>query len=263
MARPAEALRVAAESGQAATLADLEAEPRPDDVGLVDDVGPGAEGLLDPALPLAPDLRRLVAVVDVEAVGEDVVEQRIGQARAGVGSPSAEPPHLLRDVVEPLVEVRQEAGLTDAGIADDGHHLPLPLLGDFVEAILQLAQLEVAPDRARVDPHHAAPSVDVETTGPFALDQVGIDRLVDPLQLQSGLVLGIERATHEPVGVGRDEDAAPRRGALQAGSPIDDLSDDHELLARAVAERARHHLAGVDADAHLERDVVGWLRSRR
>ena len=62
----------------------------------------------DPALPLAPDLAGPVAVVDVEAGGEEVVEQGVGQARPGVGGAAAEPPHRLGELVEPAVEVGEQ-----------------------------------------------------------------------------------------------------------------------------------------------------------
>ena len=88
-------------------------------MSLVDAVGPRAERLLEPALPLASDLGRFVAVVDVEAVGEHVVEQGVREARAGVGGPAAEPPHLLGDLVEPAIELGEQARLAHAGVADD------------------------------------------------------------------------------------------------------------------------------------------------
>lgn len=58
------------------------------------------------------------------------------------------------------------------------------------------------------------------------------------------------------VGVGGDEDATTRRGTLKPAGPVDDVADGDELLPGPVAERADDHVAGVDADAHLERDAV-------
>ena len=125
-----------------------------------------------------------------------------------------------------------------------------------MEAVLQLAQLDVASDRAGLDALDAASVVEAEPARPLGLDEVAVDRLVDPLELQAGHRLHVERAPHVAIGVGRDEDAARRGDALEAGGAVDDLADDHEVLAGTVAERAHHHLAGVDADAHLQRDVV-------
>ena len=73
-------------------------------------LGVRAERLLDPALPLAPDLGGAVAVVDVEAGGEEVVEQGVGQCADRTWA--ARPPNhhtCLRDLVEPAVEVGQQA----------------------------------------------------------------------------------------------------------------------------------------------------------
>jgi hypothetical protein len=105
----AEVLRIVAESVEHAALADLEPEPCPDDVRLVDRLWVGSECLLDPPLPLAPDLVGAVAVVDVEAGSEEIVEQRVRQSSPGMGGAAAEPPHLLGDLVEPAVEVGEQS----------------------------------------------------------------------------------------------------------------------------------------------------------
>ena len=114
-----------------------------------------------------------------------------------------------------------------------------------------------------VDAVDAARVVEAEPARALALDDVAVDRFGDPLQLQAAHRLHVERAPDVPIRVGGDEDAAGGGGALQAGGTVDDVTDDHELLAGSVAERADHDLAGVDADAHLQRDVVGRRRPRR
>ena len=63
-------------------------------------------------------------------------------------------------------------------------------------------------------PSDAAPTVEVEATRPFTLDQVGVDRLGDPFQLQPGHVLHVERTPHLPVGVA--EMRMPPRGPRPA-----------------------------------------------
>ena len=68
-----------------------------------------------------------------------------------MGGPAPEPPHRLVEPVQPAIELGQQARLAVTGVADDGDHLPLALLGHVAEAVLQLAELGVPPDGSRVD----------------------------------------------------------------------------------------------------------------
>ena len=114
----------------------------------------------------------------------------------------------------------------------------------------------LATDRAGLDALDAACVVEAEPARPFALDEVAVDRLGDPLELQPGHRLHVERAPDVAIRVGGDEHAARGAAPWRRAGPVDDVADDHELLPGTVAERADHDLAGVDADAHLQRDVV-------
>ena len=173
-----------------------------------------------------------------------------------MGGPSSEPPDRVLELIEPAAEVRQQTRLAHACVTDDGDHLPLALLYDLVEAILQATQLDLPADRARLHPLDTACVVEVEPTSPLALDQVAVDRLGEAFELQTGHRLHVERAADVAVRVGGDQHAAAWCRALQAGGPIDDVAHHHELLPRLIAERAHDDLPGVDADAHLQVDVV-------
>lgn len=94
-----EALGVGPQLPHGRRVADAEPEPEPDDVRLGGDLRTVAVRLLDAFLPLARDLDRVVAVVDVEAGGQQIVQHRVRQALAGMGGPAPEPPHRL---VEPV-----------------------------------------------------------------------------------------------------------------------------------------------------------------
>ena len=55
---------------------------------------------------------------------------------------------------------------------------------------------------------------------------------------------------------GRDQHPVDGCRSLEPAGPVDGRADRDEPVARAFAEGADHHLAGVDADPHVQRDAV-------
>ncbi len=194
--------------------------------------------------------------MDLESRDEDVAEERVRPVLPPRRRTAAEPPHRLGDLGQPAIELTHQSRLADAGVADDRDDPVGLLVLDVTEQVLQLVQLPVPPDRARLDALHAARCVEAEAARPLVQHDVAVDRLGDALQLQSRQRLERERTAHVAVRVGRDQHTVRRRGGLQAAGPVDRLADHGEVLSRAFVESPDHDVAGVDAHPHGERHAV-------
>ena len=128
--------------------------------------GPTAE--TKPSQPRAHDVARVVDL-DVQPRGEQVAQQHVHAVLARRRRPPAEPPHRLGPVGQPGVEVVEQPGLADAGVAHDRDHAPPGLVDDVPQPVLQEPQLQVASDGARLDALDARRRVEPEPEPPLVV----------------------------------------------------------------------------------------------
>ena len=209
-----------------------------------------------------------VARGDAEPGGHGVAQQGVRAVLPGGRRAAAEPPDRVRPLLQPRVQLPEQPGLADPGVADERRDPPGRLLHDVGEVLLQGEQLEVTADRAGLHPADAGGPLELEAAGPLGEHDVGVHRLVDPLEPQAGSRVEAELAAHLPAGVLADEHHVLRRLALQPAGPVHGRADGHELVARPLAQGADHHVAGVEPDPHPQPlaepalDVVGHLAQR-
>ena len=145
-------------------------------------------------------------------------------------------------------QLRGEAGLADARLADDRDDPAGAVGGDSFELRQQRVELGLAPDQRRVHPpcHPGRVRLDVE-------QKPGVDRIGLPLQLQRRHRLDRDRVTDETDRRVPDEDLTGGRGRLEP------LRDDDSVARReriALRRIAGEHLTRVDAGAHPDPDPV-------
>ena len=205
--------------------------------------------------PLVRHQRRRVAVADLEAVGEQLPQQVVGHDRVGRRRPGPQHPHPVGQSGQPVVELEQQARLAHAGVAHHRDRPPHLLLHHLGEPVLQAPQLEGPTDCAGGHSLHPV-AFRPERAGALGQHEERIDRRVDPLEVQAGAPLQREAAHDVAARVGRDEHAAGRCRGLQASRPVDGLTHDDEVGSRPLVQRAHHHLSGVDAHPHRQRQPV-------
>ena len=89
-------------------------------------------------LDLGPQRRRLVALLEVEEVANDIEHRKVRDRTTVRDTATRQPARALPGL---LPELEQEPGLSDSRIADHEHHLAVPGL-DLLESISQ--QVEIA-----------------------------------------------------------------------------------------------------------------------
>ena len=245
-------------------LTELEAEPRRGEPGPAAVRRVLAQPGGKPGRALGGDVGCRVAGLDRETRRDQVAQQRPGRVLRRSGGAATEPPHRLGHLGKPAVELEEEPGLPDARFAEHCHDVPALRVDDVPQPFLQPVQLDLPPDRRRLDPLHASGGIEVELVRSLGQHLEGIDRAGDALELQPRHRPEAERAADVLVGVGRDQHAADGCRGLQTGRPVDGLTDGHELVggrvgAGSLPEGADDDVAGVDPDAHRQRDAVGRL----
>ncbi len=162
-----------------------------------------------------------------------------------------------RLVLERLDDLVGQAGLAGARLTDDRDDATTAvadeLYGGLEEGPLvhTADERDVAPDRAAAGGRRARH--EPRLLGLLTATDVGV-----------GERLAADRRRAQRRRRRTDEHAAGRSQRLQAGSSVDDVA--HRRVVR-TGQRADEHLAGVDADAHLDRrvgaDVVDEAGQRR
>ena len=200
-----------------------------------------------------------VTIVDLEAEGEHLAQQRIGQVGHRGAGAGFEVEHFFGDQIQPLIELVEQTGFAHARLASDRYQLALPRLHGLVEGVLQVFELRLPADEAGLDTFQAA-LVHAKSARLFPQDQVRLKVLADTLDLDRVQRPDVEDTAHQPVGGVRDDQAAGRRGRLQPAGQIDRVAHHHEILALALTQGADQHLAGVHAHAHAELDSLTTLQ---
>ncbi len=195
----------------------------------------------------------------------DAVTQHLGQqvddrveGAVGVVGGAAELQARVRLVGDACRHGLDQAGLTDARIPGDQHHLALTVY-HRLPAVQQQAELLVAPDQRRepairtgVQPSaHAALGVNPEH----------MDWLGEALQRVVARILGEEETLHQALAGRADHQAVFVGQPLQAGGQVRRLAQGELLAPLAASDCSHHHQAGVNADAHRQGDLqIGHQR---
>ncbi len=150
-------------------------------------------------------------------------------------------------------ELPVEPGLADAGLAHDGHHLPVP--GPrALERLAELLQLALAADEAGEAAGGRGLEARAHRGGPGQL--VDLERRREPLDGQRAQRLDLHVPLGERQRLRREQDR-PRHGhLLHAGGHVGGLADGGVVHVQIAADGAHDDLAGVQADADLDGDAL-------
>jgi len=142
------------------------------------------------------------------------------------------------------LELLDQAGLADPGRA--GHHRQAAAArgGGLLHGTDEQPELGVAADHRHVQVAGLAGDV-----RPHPQQPEGGHRPALALQLERRHRLHRGRVADQPPGALADQHLAGSGRLLQAGGEVDGVADEDVLAADRVAD---HHLAGVDAGAHLQ-----------
>jgi hypothetical protein len=168
---------------------------------------------------------------------EHLDDRPVGDAFAVRQAASA---HKSR-IVERPEELGREAGLADAGDAQEGEQLARSVASRLVVRIAEPAKLPLATDERRVEPSRV---------GRFLLakgdDSVRNDGFALSLQLPRLEWLRLDGVPYQPERLCAEQDLARRGSLLQASSDVDRIARGQALF------RSGDDLARVDADPQLE-----------
>jgi len=196
---------------------------------------------------LLPHVVRVIVVADAEVAAEEVDEGQV-RRRLPEGDGERFQGETAGRAVQPF-ELQEQAGLADAGVADDAHDLAVPLLGQL-QRLLELVQFAGPPHEGG----EAAPGAGLEPRPDLrgAQELVGVDGLAAALHRHRPQGRPAEVVLGEGVGGAGDEDGIGLGEALHAGSEADGVSDRGVVQPEVAADGADNDLAGVDANPHLD-----------
>jgi hypothetical protein len=201
------------------------------------------------AAHLLTDLPRIVTGADLE-VGAQQLDH--GQVRGGhaIGDGGAlDDEAVVR--ARRVDELPEEAGLADAGLADDADELAVAGVGPL-EGVGEAVQLGRAADEPGEAPGRRG--LQAGARGAGADDLVDLDWLGETLHGHGAQRLDLDEAFGQTRCVGGHQDGAGHGHLLHAGGEVGGLADGGVVHAQIAADRAHHDLARVQADADLERD---------
>ena len=176
---------------------------------------------------------RLDAVMDVELevmpeqFGDRQVRRRVS-VRRRVGFQDEPPGGGLR-----MNELVHQARLADAGLADDRHHLAVPLLGELLGAA-HLLQFDGAADEA--GQAAAGGGLQAAARGAGAGHLVDVDRIGEPLHRERAERLHGKVAFRQPERVRRRQHRAGLRHLLHARGQVGGLADHGVVHVQIVAD---------------------------
>jgi len=151
-------------------------------------------------------------------------------------------------------ELPVKTRLAHAGLADDGHDLPLPgarpLLG-----LAELLQLVPAPHEAREAPGRGG--MEARADGLGADDLVELDGRLEALDGAGAQRLHLHVALGETQRVRRDENGAGHGHLFHAGGQMGRLADSRVVHVQVAPDGAHDHLAGVEPDPDVKGHAQG------
>src|SRR5258705_7638324 len=224
----------------------------------------GEEGGLDrrerviegaqPGGHLLPDLVVTVALVQLEVALEEIDHRQVaGSLAVGEGGRFQGEPRLDAVGVSELV---QEAGLPHPGFPDQGDDLAVAVTREG-ECPLDLLDLGLAADEAGEPPDRGRLQ-----TGPLRAgsgERVDDHRVRQALDRDGRSRFDLRVSFHELPGRRGEQDRAGSRELLHAGGEVGRLPDRGVVHPEIVADRADHHVAGVEPDADLDLDPLASL----
>ena len=199
---------------------------------------------------LVPHPRFVIAGMDVEIAGQEVDQRQIRGGLAIGHRPRLQyQPSLHRRGMD---ELEEDTGLADAGLAHEGDDLAAS--GPRVRRrAAQRLDLELTADELRhrargqrMDPH----------PGVHALELEDLHRLLDALEGVGAHRAHPDESLRERHGVAAEQDAAGPRERLEPRCDVGRYAVDADVahLPRLVPH-GDHDRAGIDSDAHLERQA--------
>jgi len=195
-----------------------------------------------------------VRLLNLEAHGEQVAQQRKRHLRAFLRGSAGEQAHGLRAQLRPLLELVHQARFADARLAHHGEKARLAVGQHLLEGPLQPLQLFGAAHHLGLHPFNPVqPQGQWPGLGPQ--HQVGFDTFGLPFDRERRHGLDVEEAVHLPVGIMRDQNAPNGRLAFEAAGEVDGVPESGELAGGP--DCAQHDRAGVNARAHLDRQAAG------
>jgi len=94
-----------------------------------------------------------------------------------------------------------------------------------------------------------------ERTGPDQLED--LDGLRQPLHGNGPQSGHLHQSLYEPEGVGRQEGTPRMRQLFHMGSQMHRLTNGRVIHVQIIADRAHHHLTGIEPDPHLHGETLG------
>ena len=193
-----------------------------------------------------------VALQDAGVGLEDLAERPEGDVLTVGQAVALAPGDRLGPRINVGEQLLHQTTLADAGLAEKHCKLGSRRGYGLLEQRLQERELHLTADQGR-----ELSTIDVE---PHArnrpLGQPSGHRLGLALGGDGGERLVLNGAVRELVGQGADGDAAGRSGRLEAGGDVDGIASEEAAARGGVDVEAHEGLAGVDADADLERGAV-------
>ena len=146
-------------------------------------------------------------------------------------------------------EFIEQAGLAHASLPHPGDHLPLPSPGTC-QGLAQVLHLGIAPHKACQAPRHGRLQPRAHRPGPQQL--IDLDGLRQPLHRHRPQGRDLDVALDQAQRVGGQQSRARTGELLHARRQMRGLPDGGVVHVQVVANRAHHHLAGVQPDADLD-----------
>ena len=191
---------------------------------------------------------RRVGVEDAGVALQDLRERPVRHAVAVRQAPSPEDQRCGIHALGRVEELAGEPGLADAGVAVEGHEVRTTIpRHPFVDAP-QHIELSIAPD------HRCGEAGDAARPRPGLPEQAErTDPIAFALEFQLAVILEREPTGGTGGALGHQHGARVR-GRLEARRGVHGVAGHHRLAG--LRRRHGEHLAGVHADADLQRDVV-------
>ena len=213
---------------------------------LVEDRGPSAQSVLICGhLGAAEGILGALARPSGDELVDELADEVIRKRRC-VG-PGARPGGREAGGLGTLAHLERQAALPDPRLTDERDH-QAAALARLLQRRLQRCELALASDESRLTAVHARP------LRQLALQAPGLDRFRAALQRHLFQRREGEGIGAEPAGHASDEDLAGRGRLLEPGRDVHGIAADG-VVALLRTGGAAHDLAGVHADADLERAV--------
>ena len=207
---------------------------------------------LDARFQLADRGRLVVAILDRVEAADRVDDREEGGVHSERCAAAFRVEVRLR--AEPAPELEEQPRLADPGLAHQEHDAPAPAararerLGELRELALAASQRREPRVGERGEPPGALP---------FSQHLVGAWRARETPFSESSPRSRVSKNPATSRAVASETITAPgRRGSLQAGGEVGGIADRGVVHAQVVSDASDHDDARVDADPHLEIDVL-------